>query len=321
MPTKQNASPIEGHVVGQFFTLYEGVPKEQYEKIVAAAPFDKCNLLILAFVRTFAFVRGEEDGGTIWVAQFANGRVDGNQKPYPLDPNDTDGDRVKLIVETARKKNPSINVIISLGWGANDVGNAASSPVAFADSVRALVQAYDLNGFDIDFEPPIDVEPTAMLTLAKAIRRSLDKIASNRPMIMTITPAQEDGLDRHVLEAFTYVLPQTYAHGGMETAADWFANQLGSDYSRIVFGLNSESDPTDPNSLPDDPKEFAKQVTSNNAAGMFAWRLNGDSPDRNGLPTFADATEMWELMRRPFGENKEIAGLVIGRPSQALDYQ
>ena len=66
----------------------------------------------------------------------------------------------------ARKKNPSIKILISLGWGngenGNDAGKAARTPVEFADSVRTLVQAYHLDGIDIDFEST-DVEPAAML--------------------------------------------------------------------------------------------------------------------------------------------------------------
>jgi Glycosyl hydrolases family 18 len=279
--------------VGQYFTLYDGVSKEHYQRIVAAAPFDKCNLLILAFVRTFEFDRPSDEGGTIYVAQFANGRDPVN---FPLDPNDTDADRVKLIVETARKKNPSINILVSLGWGANDAGKAALTSVAFADSVRALVQAYDLNGFDIDFEST-EVEPAAMLALAREIRRSLNKIPSKRPMIMTITPAKDrHGLNKKVLEQFTYIMPQTYHHGGDGTNfkdAEWYAHGL---YDRIVYGLNSEGflDDRDKD-RPDDPKKSAAEAKKNRAAGIFAWRLNGDSI-KQGFPTFADAVEMWNLM-------------------------
>jgi GH18 family chitinase len=283
--------------VGQYFTLYDGVSKEQYQRVVAAAPFDKCNLLILAFVRTFTFHRPPKKGGPIYVAQFANGR---DPFSFPLDPNDTDGDRVKLVVETARKKNPSINILISLGWGANDAGKAALTPVAFADSVRALVQAYDLNGFDVDFESTT-VKPAALLALTQEVRRSLNKIPSRRPMIMTITPARDDRgvlpkkvLTKNVLEQFSYIMPQTYDHGGNGTDfvdATWLAQQLGS-YSRIVYGLNSEGY----SGKSDDPKKFAHEAQANGAAGIFAWRLNGDSVTQRRFPTFATAVEMWNLL-------------------------
>lgn len=301
-------TPIQGAIVGQYFGLFDGVSKERYQRIVAAAPFDKCNLLILAFVRTFEFNRPQDKGGPIYVAQFPNGR-DADRadlESFPLDPNDTDGDRVKLIVETARKKNPSINILISLGYGGEDwekdLEKAAKTPVAFADSVRALVQAYDLNGFDIDFESTT-VEEQDMLTLAQEIRRSLNKIPSTRPMIMTIAPDQPGGLNKDVLEQFTYVMAQTYGHACSCFSFDeakLLAEQLGS-YERIVYGLNSEGflgDP-DPKKRPDDPKISTDEAKKNHAAGIFAWRLDNDSSTQQGYyPTFANAVEMWNLMNQ-----------------------
>ena len=129
----KRTSPIQGAVVGHYFTLYDGVSKQKYQKVVAAAPFQKCNLLILAFVGTFTIDRSSNEGGPIHVVQVANGRDPGT---FAVNPNDTDGDRIKLIVETARKKNPSINILISLGYNNQDLEKAASTPVAFADSVR-----------------------------------------------------------------------------------------------------------------------------------------------------------------------------------------
>jgi glycosyl hydrolase family 18 (putative chitinase)/HYDIN/CFA65/VesB family protein len=288
-------SPIRGPVVGQYFGLFEGISKERYRELVAAAPFDKCNLLILAFVRTFTFERPSDEGGPIYVAQFANGR----ESPFQLDPNDTDGDRVKLVVRMARKTNPSIKILISLGWGQNDddTEKAARTPVEFADSVRTLVQAYHLDGIDIDFEST-NVEPAAMLTLAQEIRRSLNKI--RRPMIMTITPAQRGGLDNNVLEQFTYVMPQTYDHGGNGfnfADARWLANQLRGSYERIVYGLDSEAGTPQNPETPDNPKKFADRAKKNHAAGIFAWRLDNDSA-KDGFPTFVDAIEMWRLMHQ-----------------------
>ena len=91
--------------------------------------------------------------------------------------------------------------------------------MAFADRVRALVQAYNLNGFDIDFESKT-IEEQDMLTLAQEIRRSLNKIPSTRPMIMTIAPDQTGGLNKDVLEQFTYVMAQTYDHACSDFSFD-----------------------------------------------------------------------------------------------------
>jgi hypothetical protein len=116
---------------------------------------------------------------------------------------------------------------------------------------------------------------------------------------MTITPAQTDGLDTSVLEAFTYAMPQTYDHGGNGTTATWYAQQLGS-YSRIVYGLNSEGYI----GQSDDPKKIAVEAHHNKAAGIFAWRLDNDSVNRQGFPTFATDIEMWQLMHPAARETK-----------------
>lgn len=274
------SGPIDGYVVGQYFGFFDGVPKAHYEKIVATAPFDKCNLLVLAFVHAV-----QQNG--VYVAQFTNWR----DNDFPLDPNDTDTDRVKLIVKTARAKNPSIKIVISLGWGTNDAGNAASTPGPFADSVRAIVQTYGLDGFDIDYEST-DVEASDMLVLAQQLQQSLGKVTPKRDMVMTITPAQTDGLDNSVLQAFTYTMPQTYDHGGNGTTVDWYEEQLGS-FNRIVYGLNSEGYIGES----DDPEKFADEAKSNKAAGIFAWRLDNDSVNQQtNYPTFATGIKMWTLM-------------------------
>jgi hypothetical protein len=227
-------------VVGQYF----GFPKQHYEGIVAKAPFGDRNLLILAFVHAT-----EKNG--VYVASFTNDR---NDPKYPPAPGDSDQDRVKLVVKAARAKNPSLKILISLGWGTNDVGNAATSPGPFAESFASIVQEYGLDGIDIDYEST-DVEPNDMLVLAQHLEQALAKVTPKREMILTITPAQTSGLDTRVLQTFTYTIPQTYDHGGNGTTATWYAQQLGS-FDRIVYGLNSEG----PIGRSDNPKKFAAEA-------------------------------------------------------------
>jgi Glycosyl hydrolases family 18 len=280
------SNSIPNPFVAQFFGFFNGVPKQHYEKIVAAAPFDQCNLLILAFVHTV-----QKNG--VYVADFTNWR-DNN---FPFDPNDTDIDRVKLVVKTARQKNPSLPIIISLGWGTNDAGNAAKTPGPFADSMRAIVQTFGLNGIDIDFEST-SVKESDMLTLAQAIAAALKKAVPNP--IMTITPAQTGGLNGSVLKAFTYTQPQSY--GNNPPYADQYEKMLGS-YATIVYGMDSEG----PIGDSDDPRVYIAALKANHAAGIFAWRLDNDSLDAQGFPTFATATLLWQLM------NSESASASRGR--------
>jgi Glycosyl hydrolases family 18 len=276
--------PIPGYVVGQFFGFFNGVSRQQYARIVATAPFENCNLLVLAFVHT-------EETNTGYLAQFTNWRSD----DHPVTPGDMDEDRVRLVVETARAKNAGLKILISLGWGyqANDTGKAAKTPAAFASSVAEIVRTHRLDGFDIDYESTA-VSPPDMLTLVQHLRQSPSHVGPKREMILTITPAQTSGLDDAVLQEFTYVMPQTYDTGGSLTTAEEYSSQLGGSYDRIVYGLNSEGDD---NGESDDPGKFAALAKSHNAAGFFAWRLDNDSVDpQTALPTFATARAMWRLM-------------------------
>ncbi len=277
-PSAEALGPITGKVAGQYFGFFDGVPKAHYDEIVASAPFDQCNLLILAFVHAV-----QTDGE--WVAEFTNWRDNHVGKAGA---GDTDADRVKLVVEAARAKNPDLKILISLGWGTNDAGDAAKTPAAFAASVAQLAQTYDLDGFDIDFEST-EIEPQALLGLADAIRSSLSQLTPARTPVMTITPAQTAGLNAEVLGRFDYVMPQTYQNGGNGTTAEWFAQQLGS-YDKIVYGVNSESG--------DNPIPDADEMNKNAAAGLFAWRLDNDSVNAaTGYPTFAIGRQIWKLTR------------------------
>lgn len=266
-------------VVGQYFGFFDGVSRQHYDEIVAKAPFEACNLLILAFVHAVP-----KNG--VYVAAFTNWR-DNHQSPNQ---GDRDEDRVKLVVERARARNPSVKILISLGWGTNDVGNAAKTPRQFAESFASIVKAYGLDGIDIDYEST-EVDTDAMLVLAEQIEQALAKAVPQRAMIMTITPAETEGLDKRVLQTFTYTMPQTYEHGG-GTTVTWYEETLGS-FDRIVYGLNSEG----PEGTSDDPATFAREAKENDAAGIFAWRLDNDSLNSQGFPTFHTGIEMWKLMR------------------------
>jgi hypothetical protein len=67
MTDRDQIGPIPGAIVGQYFGFFNGVSKEHYQQIVASAPFDKSNLLILTFVHAV-----QQNG--VYVAQFTNWR-------------------------------------------------------------------------------------------------------------------------------------------------------------------------------------------------------------------------------------------------------
>jgi hypothetical protein len=260
-----------GPVVGQFFGIFK-VGTQEFRDVLNAAPFDKTNLLLIAFVHTY-------ERGAGYVVDYENAREGGK----PPQPGDDDAARIDRLVYTARKMNPAIKIIPSLGWGTGDIANAAKTPVPFVASVKQLVERHRLDGFDLDYES-VYVDSSDLLNLVQKLRAALGE------KIMTLTPAQEAGLTAENMRIFDWVMPQTYDHGGNGTKDDWFAETLGG-YSKIVLGLNSEG----PKGRSDDPVKFASHAKQKSAAGLFAWRLDTDTQVQN-RPTFATAIKMWELM-------------------------
>lgn len=313
--------PIQGKVMGHFFGLFHGCTQQHFQKIVASAPFDRCNLLILAFLG----INQRADGA--WVPVLTNGR-DNCFNGGRAKAGDTDDDRIKLVMDTARAANRDVKILISFGY-CNEVIKASKSPEAFANGLAAIVQKYGLDGFDIDWEQQgkLDLDgftSSHFATLMDHVTDALRKVVAQP--ILTICPAivyagsaTDPLMDRTVLGKFTYVMPQTYQHGGIGTRADDYALKLGG-YSNIVYGINGEgyvNPPTwDPLQVPDDPRSSWQKAISSNAAGVFSWRLDTDSMrqatahkcdttcaagecDLEGdlqLPTYATAKAMWQLM-------------------------
>lgn len=260
-------------VVGQYFGIFQ-VGTQEFREILDAAPFDKTNLLLIAFVHTYA-------RGTDYVADYENYR-EGGERPQP---GDDDAARIDRIVYTARRMNPDIKIVLSLGWGKDDIANATKTPIPFVNSVGQLVEKHRLDGFDLDYES-VDVQPNALLDLVQRMRAVLGR----GEKIMTVTPAQTSGLTAEILRVFDWVMPQTYDHGGNGTTAEWYARTMGG-YSKIVHGLNSEG----PEGTSDDPNKFAARAKQTFSAGIFAWRLDTDTQVQ-GRPTFVTAVKMWQLM-------------------------
>ena len=252
-------------VVGNYFAIFQWAD-DAFDKIVGGAPFDKTNLLIIAFVRTY-----EKDGK--YVADYENAR---GTNAYS---GEDDAARIDRLVKTARAKNPDIEILLSLGYGNNDVDNATKTSDVFAASVKKLIERHDLDGFDIDYESVGGVSAEGMLTLTKSLRHAL-----TNDRIMTITPDVHTSLNLEILEYFDFVMPQT--HDGRLALANDFQKILGS-YSKIVYGLSSEK--------ANDQTIYARAATDNQAAGIFAWRLDTDTRV-NDLPTFEIAQKMWAWM-------------------------
>jgi len=262
-------------------------------------------LLILGFLR----IAETSPPNPVYIPKFTNWRDNQFNGGWST-PDDTDADRVRLVTQTARARNPNIKILVSLGWYAELV-QAASTPQAFATELASIVRTYGLDGFDIDYEetdpPPekMTFGPAEFIALMKAVTQELAKVTPMHRPILTICPAMTGHLNKDVLSCFTYTMPQSYGHGGNGTTVAAYEDILKS-YKTIIYGVNGEGvlDDHSPSNRPDDPTTSVQGMKKNGAAGVFSWRLDTDSiptwhlPEGDAqLPTFAVANKIWEMLR------------------------
>jgi hypothetical protein len=189
-----NGTPFPTPYAGTYYPIYnEGVA--QWIQPISAMPFDKVSAIFVAFAHAYPEGRGA-------ILSFERGQV--------LEPT-----RLPLLAATARKKNPQIKILISLGWEHGDWDfiseDYRSNARLFVPSVIAFVRSQHLDGFDIDDE---GIEPggsTGEISQADfdavvaELRAGLNaaSIEDNKTYYLTITPAgnNEGGLERTQVDA------------------------------------------------------------------------------------------------------------------------
>ncbi|TDR81548.1 jacalin-like lectin [Paludibacterium purpuratum] len=110
----------------------------------------------------------------------------------------TNADYLKWVVRDARKTNPEIKILATLGYGANELNGIFSGPqsswpastAAFGKNLLTYLQQHDLDGFDVDWEAELDSSLTRQQfgMLFTAIRHAFDT-AKDRYYYLTLSPA------------------------------------------------------------------------------------------------------------------------------------
>jgi hypothetical protein len=196
--------------------------------------------------------------------------------------------RFTWIIQTARRQNPNIKIIVSQWWGnGTDIwGNALNTlntPAAiskYTDSVATFLQSYlnvsgGVDGFDIDYESNNVVGNIG--TITSQIRAKLDALRranGGRPFYLTVSPAETRYLDTTV-PSLHFVNMQTYA-GGITLTPQNFT-QLGLKPQQLLYGICPETNCPTPT-----VEQTKAQYTQNNLAGIHLWRLNSDNYSYEG---------------------------------------
>jgi hypothetical protein len=259
-----------GRLVTQFFAIFnDGTADNFHACLNLNPPYELWDITFIAFLHTY-----ERDG--LYVADYENARgLDRQGLPIPPAAGDTDSDRIRQLMQAAKATNSDMKFIISLGWSFDDIANGAENPPQFAASVGDIIEANDLDGFDVDFESAA-IEVNAFRAVSQALRAELDARgrAMQKRLYLTITPAQTDGLDfAAVDELYDYVQMQSYdASADKEFPPTSIVGQ-GIASAKILFGRDIEGGDTLAAPLYDIP-DVAEYVSENALAGLMGWRVN-----------------------------------------------
>ncbi len=237
-------------VAATYYPIYNsGV--NQYIEPTSTMPFDKISTIFVAFAHAYPY---------------KNGAILTLEKGQPDEPQ-----RLKLLLNTAKAKNPKIKLLISLGWGQNDwtyiSNDIINNANHFASSVIRLIREYNLDGFDIDDESINSssgyISEQDFYKAIKQIRRALDgaSLQDKKPYYLTITPAEGQGqVTKENMGYFDLINTQNY--GG--SYPQDFIN-LGYPAEQITQGVLAENTCT--NTIP----------VSVGYAGTFNWTMSADS--------------------------------------------
>ncbi|TNF69359.1 MAG: glycoside hydrolase family 18 protein [Gammaproteobacteria bacterium] len=230
-----------------FYPIYNS-GKNQYIPPTTDMPFDQISTLYIAFAHAYP-------QGNAAVLDFEHGQ-------------DQEQARLKDLIQIARKMNPNIKFIISLGWGYqfNDWGHInddyESGANQFPNSVVQFIRENDLDGFDIDDESVTGISQANFDAVVKNIRIALNNasVTDNKAYYFTITPAFGlANVNRNNKDNFDMINVQNY--GG--SSAGYFIN-IGVDPSKISVGIDSEGC-------------HAYFPDNTGLAGIFNWTLSADS--------------------------------------------
>ena len=200
------------------------------------------------------------------------------------------GWKLKQIVEEAHAAD--VEVLISVGgWGwEREFESMAADPLtrkAFVTNLKGIVDEYDLDGADVDWEYPVlGVSDQNYLLLMQEIREAMpDKLITTAVVSHGVNG---DGVPAESFEIFDFVNVMTYDgpnHGSMEQfeVGMSYWQERGLPAEKTVMGIPFYSRPN--------PVTYSQIVETNPEAAMQdSIELNGAEIFYNGIPTVKEKT-------------------------------
>jgi len=183
--------------------------------------------------------------------------------------------RFARVVAKARRDNPGIDIRVSVWWTASCNGRStewgdslscalsgADDFASFARSARSFLEAWHLQGLDIDYES------ANVFAGFPAVAASLHDVFASE-YVLSVSAARVDYL-REVVGHVDEVFMQTYAGGWWLSARDFL--ELGFAPRSLFYGLCPETDCDGPSLV-----VAAAAVAQDDLGGTHLWRLNSDN--------------------------------------------
>ena len=191
-----------------------------------------------------------------------------------------------------KNTNPNLKRIISVGGWAHEKGfedGAFVNPQQFADTVLALIQHYDLDGVDLDYEPPTGYtgdNADKLVNLSQVIRATFDAKSPNKKLYITAAvfadPAKIKAFDngksnwKTLSESLDYINVMGYDFHGM----------FDGDGANSDFHSNLFLDPENPNQ-----NNFSVDLAIAGPDGFLAYNVPKEKLIL-GIPSYARAVRV-----------------------------
>lgn len=246
-------------------------PTSSYQALIKNNVYQSVDLLCLCFATTLptssiSIPTGDGSSYTIEIGASAHASGLTNQ------------DYMNYVIRDARADNPDIKIAMTLVWGDADVlsnifSNSAKSAQQnadnFAANLVAYLKAYDIDGFDIDWESPLSgsISQTQFALLINAIGAQFQKSTDKR-LYLTLSPAEVGNLDAAAVNANVDFL-NLQLYSGFTTPGEFETVGVNSDL--FAYGAKFESNYQTANeAYQDNAKKYQYKIFTN-------WRLNSNN--------------------------------------------
>lgn len=245
-------------------------PGSSYQRLIKENVYQSVDILNLCFATTTPTGKNTIPlgNGTSYTLRMGDGSHPGGL---------TNQDYMNFIIKDARKNNPKIKIVMTLVWGDQNVlSDIFSNPNKtdqqnaddFAANLMAYLKAFDLDGFDIDWEYPIcnSISQAHFRMLFEAIGKQFRQLTAKH-YYLTLSPASVGNLDAQTVNTyFDFVTVQLYS--GFSPASE-FTN-AGINQALLAYGAKFESN-----------YQTAQDAYNKAVAGGYTiitqWRLNSDN--------------------------------------------